>query len=146
MELFLPYFATWRVTGNWFRSLLFFMTMSIKRSWLQNKNKCNFLKIFWEPSFKITYFQKRFVHGLLVLGSLPKGSETSFWFTFSACFLTYKYCLLNCVSTDQVSIPDLLYFSLCFFNYRNDGVTDLKIYFWSSYAIAGNGEKRVRCA
>ena len=95
-------------------SLLFFIMMSIKRSWLQNKNEYNFHKFFWEPTFYITHFQKHFVHGLFVLGSLAKGSETSFWCTFSACFLPYKYCLLNCVSIDQVSIPDLLYFSLCF--------------------------------
>ena len=95
-------------------SLLFFITMSIKRSWLQNKNEYNFHKFFWEPTFYITHFQKHFFHGLFVLGSLAKRSETSFWCTFSACFLPYKYCLLNCVSIDQVSIPDLLYFSLCF--------------------------------
>ena len=29
-------------------------------------------------------------------------------------FLPYKYCLYNCVSIELVSIPDLLYFSLCF--------------------------------
>ena len=54
------------------------------------------------------------MHGLFVLGSLPKGSETSFWYRFSECFLPYKYVLLNYVSIDQVSIPDLLYFSFSF--------------------------------
>ena len=66
------------------RFLLFFITMSIKRSWLQNKNKFNSLKVFWESTFKVTYFLKRFLHGLFVLGPLPTGSETSFWCTFSA--------------------------------------------------------------
>ena len=96
------------------RSFLFFIIMSIKRSWLQNKNKFNFLKVFWESTSKVTYFVKRFLYGLLVLCPLPKESETSFWCTFFACFLSYKYCLFNCVSIDQVSIPDLLNFSLCF--------------------------------
>ena len=77
------------------RSPLFFITMSIKRSWLQNKNKFNFLKVFWGSTFKVTYFAKSFLHGLFVLGPLTKGSETSFWCMFSACFLSYKYCLFN---------------------------------------------------
>ena len=60
------------------RSFLFFVMMSVKRSWLQNKNKYNFLKVFREPTFEITYFQKHFVHVLFVLGFFLKGSETSF--------------------------------------------------------------------
>ena len=107
MEIFFwPYFAAWRVTNS--RSVLFFITMSIKKRWLQNKNKFNFLKVFWEPNFKVTYFVKRFLYRLFVFGLR---------LVFGARFLhifPYKYCLFNCVSIGQVSIPDLLYFSLCF--------------------------------
>ena len=69
-----------------------------------NSRSLLFSKVFWEPTFKVTYFLKRFLHEFFVLDPLPKGSETSFWCAISAFFLQYKYCLLNCVSTDQVSI------------------------------------------
>ena len=61
------------------RSLLFFITMPVKRSCLQNKNKFNFLKVFWESTFKVTYFVKCFLYGLFVLGPLPNRSEISFF-------------------------------------------------------------------
>ena len=56
----------------------------------KGKNQVNFLKIFWKSSFKISYFQKSFLHALAVLGYLPilKGcvEVTSFQCTFSTCF------------------------------------------------------------
>ena len=67
------------------RLLLFFILLSIRRYWVQRKKS-----IFWKSSFKISYFQKSFLHALAVLGYLPilKGcvEVTSFQCTFSTCF------------------------------------------------------------
>ena len=122
------------------RSLLFFITISIKRSWLQNKNKFNFLKAFWEPTFKVTYFLKRFLYWLFVLGHLPKGSETSFWCTFSACFYHINIAYIIVYPLNGVNSRSSL-FLIMLFNFGNDDHHLFLIIF----AMADNGEMRVKC-
>ena len=61
-----------RAASHYFQAPFVFDNFLLKGTGFNRKSKVNFFKTFWKSPFKISYFQKNFLHAMALLGSLPE--------------------------------------------------------------------------